>query len=140
MVNYNTNSNPISPFIVSSETVLILVRQAKTSTSGDFTFINCVSLKTKRLIKSCVFSGKYNKMEVCIDGRQIEELSKMKEGLRSLENIIVVGGDESSACLVSLGSIFETDAKVTPTAPTKRIQLIRKFDYFVYISTFLRSR
>lgn len=112
-------------FLETSETVLVMVRQAKTKASADFTFINCISLKSKRLIKSCYFAGRYNHMEVCIDGRQLDELINMKEGLRGLDNIIVIGGEDSSACLVSLGQIKEESvASVQPENPSKRIALL----------------
>lgn len=101
-----------------------MVRHAKTKSSDDYTLLNCVSLKKKRLIKTCVFLGKYNHMEVCIDGRQVDELMNTKEGLRGLDNIIVLGGEESSACLVSIGPLSEDNTKLTPVTPTKRIALL----------------
>lgn len=104
----------------------MLVRQAKTTTTPDYSYINCVSLQTKRVIKSCVMQGKFNKMEVCVDSRQVDELIKMKEGLRSLENIIVVGGEDSSVCLVSLGPLVENSNKSSPVSPFRRIPLLSK--------------
>lgn len=111
----------------SDDSVLVLVRQAKTVSTSDLTLINCISLKTRKLIKSCVFHGKYNHMEVCIDGRQTAELKKLKDGLQNLENIVVVGGEDTSALLLSLGPIHEDAINVKPTAPVKKICLLSRF-------------
>jgi hypothetical protein len=104
--------------------VVALVRQAKTG-SSDATFINCISLKTKRIIKSCVIGGRYNTLEVCIDGRQTDEQQKMKAGLQNLPNILVIGGDESKCILITLGQLTDI-ASTGATELPKRIPLLRK--------------
>jgi hypothetical protein len=102
----------------------VLVQQAKTRSTPNISYIFCISLKTKKPIKECVVNGKFNCLDVCIDGSEVAELDKMKDGLKSLPNIIVIGGEESSAMLISLGSLSVEAMEVKPTPPFKKIPLL----------------
>lgn len=73
-----------------------------------------------------MLQGKYNYMEVCIDGSETAELDKMKEGLKSMPNILVIGGEDTSALLISLGPLCNQSQDVKPAQPFRKIALLSK--------------
>lgn len=111
----------------SDDAFLVLVRQAKTGSTSDITYIYCISMKTKKPIKNCVLNGKFNHLEVCIDGSELSELDKMKDGLKSMPNIVVVGGEDTTALLLSLGHLVNHNNEVKPVPPFKKIALLSMF-------------
>ncbi|KAI6204003.1 hypothetical protein M3Y94_00622300 [Aphelenchoides besseyi] len=90
--------------------VVVLAREARVD-SRDYSYLSYFSFQSRKLLKCCGFNGRLSHLEVCIDGRQREELKSMKEALHSMQNMIVVGGSNSVCFLVNMGDISEDNCE-----------------------------
>ncbi|KAI6208721.1 Protein ELYS [Aphelenchoides besseyi] len=90
--------------------VVVLAREARVD-SRDYSYLAYFSFQSRKLLKCCGFNGRLSHLEVCIDGRQREELKSMKEALHSMQNMIVVGGSNSVCFLVNMGDISEENSE-----------------------------
>ncbi|KAI6218625.1 hypothetical protein M3Y99_01698400 [Aphelenchoides fujianensis] len=108
-----------------SDGVVVLTREARTG-SEDFSQLTFFSFQTRRVLKRCEVRGRFAAIEICIDGLQREEMGSMKEALQSMENIFVIGGDDSLCYLANMGPISEDEpADDEFSALPKKVPLLR---------------
>jgi hypothetical protein len=110
-----------------SNGVVVLTRKSRTD-SKDLSQLTYFSFQTRRVLKRCQVRGRFSVLEICIDRLQLEERASMKKRFQSMENILVIGGEDSLCYLVNMGPIFEdAPANKVPSPLARMVSLLREF-------------